>query len=980
MILLPTGNLEENGETDMIEVIDLCKRYKTRKTVVEASRNISLRFPDKGMIFILGKSGGGKSTLLNLIGGLDRCDSGDICVFGQSTKEYSQKQFDSYRNTYLGFIFQDYNILPELTVGENIAIALELQGKKATKEILDEILNKMDLNGYADRMPNELSGGQLQRVAIARALVKEPKVILADEPTGALDSNTGRQIFELLKELSKEKLVIIVSHDREYSEQYADRIVEISDGTVISDVMKVTDEQDCQYAMKRHDGVFYVPEGYTLTESDIREINRYRSTANEPVSIVPDDSMTRGFRFEPTTEESIPEESEKPNFVSCRLPLKRAAKIGITGMSFKKVKLAFIILLSVVAFTLFGIALVTADYNHVNSVGKSLHNKNTSFVRTNMMAYETFQDIYMDEPYENWNLSYMTEDDLQKLKRGNGSDDVFPVYRLFGVRVPIQNQVNSDGINISEISELLQMDGSELLEIDESVLNALNCTIVTGKLPDGTKNEIAISKAMYESIRNTAILNGTKIPILNDMVGQEMLSIDGTKMTVTAVIDTGFSYAEYFSEAMGYLKNIDENKIISTDTIKLMLLMEKFFSEFKGSPASMIMVGKGFCERIMNCRQIYEIDSSMALYMVSENDAFHSFDCWEFGAGTCSVADELFTVAYTESHGTNSENELYITRRMAEKILCSIITKEIAEQLELNDRIEEVTQTDFLFQYNQPEDFDEMEYADIYFNQQDYKYSEKAEYYLKKLSLTEIAAIYSGLQTLGYCPQLQIYEKGLYDNLNIGGIVDDDAIPFNVFWMTDNLMTNCFGEYQMKYNGAFCIIPNNEKELRQVLANWMTEDDNRKFYTVTKYSICFDVSEDIMNIITKIFVVLGIVLAVFSMLIFTSFIANSITHKKHQIGILRAIGSSGRDVFRIFGSEAIFLAGICAVIASLLCWLLTFMTNRLTDRYFDVMLLQFGLKPIAMIFLIAIGTACISSYLPIKINSKKKPIDSLRER
>ncbi len=964
----------------MIEVIDLCKRYKTRKTVVEASKNISIRFPDTGMIFILGKSGGGKSTLLNLIGGLDRCDSGDICVFGQSTREYSQKQFDSYRNTYLGFIFQDYNILPELTVGENIAIALELQGKNATKEILDEILNKMDLNGYADRMPNELSGGQLQRVAIARALVKEPKVILADEPTGALDSNTGRQIFELLKELSKEKLVIIVSHDREYSEQYADRIVEISDGTVISDVTKVTDGQNRQNVMTRRDNVFYVPDGYSLTESDIREINDYRSTTKERISIVPDDSVTRGFRFEPTKDESISEETEKPNFVSCRLPLKRAAKIGITGMSFKKVKLSFIILLSVVAFTLFGISLVTAEYNHVNSVSKSLHNKETSFVRTNMMLQETNWEMEPDEPDVNWIHSYMTEDDLQRLKRGSGSDDVFPIYRIFGMEVPIQNRVNSDGINTSEISELLQMDGSELLEIDESVLTKLNCTLVAGKLPDGTKNEIAISKAMYESIRNTAILNGTKIPILNDMVGQEMRSIDGTKLTVTAVIDTGFSYAEYFSDAMGYLSSLDEQKIISTDAIKLMLLMERFISEFKGSPASMIMVGKGFCDRFIERRPVYETDSSMTFYMTGSSGLFRCMECWEFGVGTCDVADTKLPVAYTESHGTKSESELYITRRMAEKLLCSIITKELAEQLELNDKIEALTQNDFLFQYNQQDNLYESEYANNYFDYRDYKYYEKAEYYLKKLSITELTALYSKLSTLGYNPKLQFYEKDVFKELTIGGIVEDDDIPFNVFWMADTILTDCFGEYQKQYNGAICMIPTDEKELRKVLSDWMSEDDNRKFYTVTKYSVCFDVSEDIMQIVTQVFVVLGIVLAVFSMLLFTSFIANSISHKKHQIGILRAIGSSGRDVFRIFGSEAIFLAGICAVIASVLCWLLTFMTNRLTDRYFDVMLLRFGLKPVGMIFLIAIGTACISSYLPIKINSRKKPIDSLRER
>ena len=221
----------------MLEVKNLCKTYRSKDGVsVEAAKNISLRFPEKGMVFILGRSGSGKSTLLHLLGGLDRYDSGEILIHGTSTKDFSNAMMDSYRNTYVGFIFQDYNVLPEFTVGANVALAMELQGVKASNERINEILAEVDLSDYAKRKPNELSGGQLQRVAIARALIKDPDIILADEPTGALDSATGRVVFDTLKRLSKRKLVIIVSHDRDYSEQYADRIVELADGVVVSDV------------------------------------------------------------------------------------------------------------------------------------------------------------------------------------------------------------------------------------------------------------------------------------------------------------------------------------------------------------------------------------------------------------------------------------------------------------------------------------------------------------------------------------------------------------------------------------------------------------------------------------------------------------------------------------------------------------------------------------------------------------------------
>ena len=221
----------------MLEVRNLSKVYKPKKGVpVRAIDNISLKFPEKGMVFLLGKSGSGKSTLLNLLGGLDRYDGGEIIIKDVSSASFKQSHFDSYRNTYLGFIFQEYNILEEFNVGANIALALELQGRKATDEEINRILKQVDLEGYGNRKPNELSGGQKQRVAIARALVKNPEIIMADEPTGALDSATGRQVLDTLKKLSAEKLVIVVSHDREFAEKYADRIIELADGRVISDM------------------------------------------------------------------------------------------------------------------------------------------------------------------------------------------------------------------------------------------------------------------------------------------------------------------------------------------------------------------------------------------------------------------------------------------------------------------------------------------------------------------------------------------------------------------------------------------------------------------------------------------------------------------------------------------------------------------------------------------------------------------------
>ncbi|PWM71394.1 MAG: hypothetical protein DBX59_08820, partial [Bacillota bacterium] len=173
----------------MLEIKNLTKVYKTKGGAeVRALDGVSVRFEEKGMIFLLGKSGSGKSTLLNLCGGLDAPDSGEIIIKGRSSKDFTQSDFDSYRNTFVGFVFQEYNILNEFSVEDNIALALELQGKNKDKNRVREILEQVEMESFARRKPNTLSGGQKQRIAIARALVKNPEIIMADEPTGALDS------------------------------------------------------------------------------------------------------------------------------------------------------------------------------------------------------------------------------------------------------------------------------------------------------------------------------------------------------------------------------------------------------------------------------------------------------------------------------------------------------------------------------------------------------------------------------------------------------------------------------------------------------------------------------------------------------------------------------------------------------------------------------------------------------------------------
>ncbi len=221
----------------MIELKNLTKIYTTKKkkNYTVALDNIDLKIENKGLVFIVGKSGSGKSTLLNLLGGLDDATSGEIKINGKDIGKFSEKELDAYRNTYIGFVFQEFNLLDEYNVYKNIELAMKLQNETPSKEYISKLLKLLGIENLENRNINELSGGQKQRVAIARALIKNPKLILADEPTGNLDKKSSMQIFDILKIISQDRLVIVISHDIESAEKYADRIIKIEDGKLIGD-------------------------------------------------------------------------------------------------------------------------------------------------------------------------------------------------------------------------------------------------------------------------------------------------------------------------------------------------------------------------------------------------------------------------------------------------------------------------------------------------------------------------------------------------------------------------------------------------------------------------------------------------------------------------------------------------------------------------------------------------------------------------
>ncbi len=312
----------------MIEVQGITKVYGKGKKATVALNGVSFTLPDAGFVFVVGKSGCGKSTLLNMIGGCDKLTAGEIIVDGNKFSTARERDFDNFRCGYVGFIFQDYCLLDGLTVFDNVALALDLKGEEG-RERVEDALCRVCLSEYADRYPGELSGGQQQRVAIARTLVKNPRLILADEPTGNLDSVSTRIILDTLSEISKSTLVLIVSHNRADAEQYADRIIELSEGRVVADCSRNPSARDISV----DEGGVVIQKGAVFSEAQIEEINAGLVASKAHIRQVDD-------KFLPTAE-SCENRIQVANFPSHKLRGKGFSRL--LGMFLKKRRVGMIV-------------------------------------------------------------------------------------------------------------------------------------------------------------------------------------------------------------------------------------------------------------------------------------------------------------------------------------------------------------------------------------------------------------------------------------------------------------------------------------------------------------------------------------------------------------------------------------------------------------------------------------------------------------
>lgn len=432
----------------MLRIKNVSKTYRMKSGEVHALCDVSLDLPESGMVFVLGKSGCGKSTLLNVVGGLDEITSGEIVVDGVSMSDYRAKDYDLYRNRYIGFIFQEYNLIDGFNVGKNISLALELQQIKDKKSLIENVLKQVGLAGYYNRKINELSGGQKQRVAIARALVKNPRIILADEPTGNLDSATAEEVFGLLKELSRDRLILVVSHDRENAEQYADRIIELKDGEVLSDRTnnELSKAQSLLNAYENDNGI-----GATNGNQEL-------DTANS----------TQQQKIELGTESYS--KSKKKQKISSNMPLTSALSYAFNNLWHKKFRVIASIILFIISLALFNFAYATSRFD----------------------IYDTTYNTFKDAGYTNVTLQSWYENKKYDFITAEFGEEAVPIYydRSYIIDYSEKNVIDNgyykDSVNVA-------------MPIDSGIVEKMGFTELYGRLPMKS-TEICISKYLAESI------------------------------------------------------------------------------------------------------------------------------------------------------------------------------------------------------------------------------------------------------------------------------------------------------------------------------------------------------------------------------------------------------------------------------------------------------------------------------------------------
>lgn len=850
----------------MISIKNVTKIYKSKKgkdTI--ALDNISLQFANKGLVFIVGKSGSGKSSLLNIIGGLDKYNSGEIIFDGKSFNEFKDKDYDYYRNSQVGFVFQDFNLIPEYNVYQNIELSLSLQKKHTSKFQIDKYLNIVGLENIGNRTIDELSGGQRQRVSIARALIKNSKIILADEPTGSLDSITSKQIFELLKQLSKYKLVIVVSHDIESAKLYADRIIQITDGKIVFDSYQNNNE--------------------------------------------------------------ISQLEYKP--ISSNLSFGKSLKLAFKNLMKRKVKFIFTIILMVFAISFFGISKLLSKYDLEYSHSQVMVNEKENIVRINKNSASldgTYQALNnFTVPFNESDIDYI--ENLLNL-------ETTEVYSLKENGLNMNFDFNRQNISFNDTIAYFSNVLPRLCFIE---FNSQDLGKIIGKYP--TKyDEVLIHKSLADYIiyYGVGLYNETNQseteyykPTSYQQIIDEKKYIklgDINKIKIVGIIDDDLS--EY--EELKNIKYVEMNE-------KNEKLLDKFISIY-GDKVDKVYVIKDFSNQI----------NLLPNNVINQNDFLFSF--------VNNTIDKSInsTISLLTSDANITDGNIINNPK-------SLKNKEIVINQSYLDFI---TDNEFSNGLNNliSEHSDDLEIDNLTY-----------EYINNYLTENNIINSNIDIKVTDYSNKVNKTNPTIIEDIKIVGYSFDDTI-----YMSNDILEKYISD--IKEVTKLIVYSDNQEELENIFT--LIPINGNEFTTETIFSKNIIDTTNLLNNISIVAFYCSIVFLIFSIVLVINFISNTINDNKKQIGILRALGTSKKDIFKIFFLEGFLIGIISIVFAIIICYICYIVGNSIfmQQLFFEFKPIIFTLDLIIIIIIYVLTVILISTFISTLKISSMKPIDAILEK
>lgn len=846
----------------MLELKKISKVYKLENFKQKALDNISINFRNCEFVSILGPSGSGKTTLLNIIGGLDNYTSGDLIINGISTKKYNDRDWDTYRNHKIGFVFQSYNLITHQTVLSNVELALTLSGVKSKerKKRAKDALKKVGLIEHINKKPNQLSGGQMQRVAIARALVNNPDILLADEPTGALDSKTSVQIMNLLKEVAKDRLVIMVTHNSDLAEKYSTRIIDLKDGEIKGDTNPYNKSDENNETTKD------------------KKTNMNFLTA---LSLSLNNLMTKKGRTILTA---------------------FAGSIGIIGI-------ALILSLS------------SGVQNYINRVQEETL---TSYP---LMIEDNSVDL----------TSVMTEqmDKLKKDENTKQSNKIYSNNMMTDTLSIMSSKVQSN--NLKSFKEYIEKN-KEINKYTTSIDYKYNIELqlyksdIEDKIVKVNPNTILSTMGITDMQASYFMFKDVFSEIIdNDELNNQMYEIVSGRMPknyneVVLVVDKNNRISDYVLYALGLkdqqeLKDMFEKvrkgeKVVTTDT-------SYEYSELIGLKFKLLL-NTDYYEKVNGLWIDKSEDEAFLRGKLKDSEEITIVGIIKPNKDSAVTSSTLGGILYTDS----------LEKHVLKKVEDSQIVKEQKQNPEINI----ITGLEF--------SNEEFNINDLSFEQQMYLSS------LNQEELAEVITKYKESYSLTYEKVLE--KLGSIDLDNPSGIY----IYAKDFESKDAIknIINDYNEQQRKNSKEANVI--NYNDVVGMLMSSVTDIvDIISYVLISFVSISLVVSSIMIGIITYI----------------------SVLERTKEIGILRAIGASKKDVSRVFNAETLIIGFTSGVFGILITVLLNIPINIIIKKLTGVSnITQLPLNGAIILIMISVILTIIAGLIPAKLASKKDPVESLR--